>query len=142
MTSYWTDKAVNPPKPREILALAFTYPGLPPRELSPNGRVHWAGRNRARRSIQADIWALLKEQDYKGGKVENPIVSVRWGLPDKIRRDWDNLIAMTKPIIDILVQEEIMIDDSVRDYTPRYGWFDSPKNPCTEIKVYRVEYDD
>ena len=138
---YFEDKGINPPKPREVLALEFTYPGLPPREMSPNGRVHWSARNRARRDIQGDIWALILEQEYTGGIIENPIISIRWGLPDRIRRDWDNLIAMTKPIIDSLTQASILADDSVRDYTPRYAWFDSPKNPLTEIKVYRVEYD-
>jgi Holliday junction resolvase RusA-like endonuclease len=138
---YFEDKGINPPKPREVLALGFTYPGLPPREMSPNGRVHWSARNRARRDIQGDIWALILEQEYTSGIIENPIISIRWGLPDRIRRDWDNLIAMTKPIIDSLTQASILADDSVRDYTPRYAWFDSPKKPLTEIKVYRVEYD-
>jgi len=141
LITYWHDKGINPAKPREVLALGFTYPGLPPREMSPNGRVHWSARNRARRDIQSDIWALILEQEYTGGIIENPIISIRWGLPDRIRRDWDNLIAMTKPIIDSLTQASILADDSVRDYTPRYAWFDSPKNPLTEIKVYRVEYD-
>ena len=138
---YFEDKGINPPKPREVLALGFTYPGLPPREMSPNGRVHWSARNRARRDIQGDIWALILEQEYTSGIIENPIISIRWGLPDRIRRDSDNLIAMTKPIIDSLTQASILADDSVRDYTPRYAWFDSPKKPLTEIKVYRVEYD-
>ena len=138
---YFEDKGINPPKPREVLALGFTYPGLPPREMSPNGRVHWSARNRARRDIQGDIWALILEQEYTSGIIENPIISIRWGLPDRIRRDWENLIAMTKPIIDSLTQASILADDSVRDYTPRYAWFDSPKKPLTEIKVYRVEYD-
>ena len=138
---YFEDKGINPPKTREVLVLGFVYPGLPPRELSPNGRVHWSARNRARRDIQSDIWALILEQEYTGGIIENPIISIRWGLPDRIRRDWDNLIAMTKPIIDSLTQASILADDSVRDYTPRYAWFDSPKKPLTEIKVYRVEYD-
>ena len=138
---YFEDKGINPPKPREVLALGFTYPGLPPREMSPNGRVHWSARNRARRDIQGDIWALILEQEYTSGIIENPIISIRWGLPDRLRRDWDNLIAMTKPIIDSLTQASILADDSVRDYTPRYAWFDSPKKPLTEIKVYRVEYD-
>ena len=138
---YFEDKGINPPKPREVLVLGFVYPGLPPREMSPNGRVHWSARNRARRDIQSDIWALILEQEYTGGIIENPIISIRWGLPDRIRRDWDNLIAMTKPIIASLTQASILADDSVRDYTPRYGWFDSSKKPLTEIKVYRVEYD-
>jgi hypothetical protein len=49
---------------------------------------------------------------------------------------------MTKPIIDSLTMASVLVDDSVRDYTPRYGWFDSPKKPLTEVKVYRLEYED
>ena len=144
-TSYWHDKAVNPPKPREVLVLGFTYPGLPPRELSPNARVGHFERSRAAASFKNEVIALIKEQiSGKRGEIyrlKDTIVSITWGLPDKRKRDWDNLIAASKYLVDALVTDRVISDDSVRDYTPRYAWFDSPKKPLTEIKVYRVKYD-
>jgi len=145
-TSYWHDKGINPPKPREILALGFVYPGLPPRELSPNARVGHYERASAAASFKDEVIALIREQiSGKRGEIymlKDTIVSIRWGLPDKRTRDWDNLIAASKYLVDALVTDRVIFDDSVRDYTPRYGWFDSPKKPLTEIKVYRLEYDD
>ena len=142
---YFEDKGINPPKPREVLALGFTYPGLPPRELSPNARVGHFERSRAAASFKNEVIALIKEQiSGKRGEIyrlKDTIVSIKWGLPDKRKRDWDNLIAASKYLVDALVTDRVISDDSVRDYTPRYTWFDSPKKPLTEIKVYRVEYD-
>ena len=143
---YFEDKGINPPKPREVLVLGFTYPGLPPRELSPNARVGHYERASAAASFKDDVIALIKEQiSGKRGEIyrlKDTIVSIRWGLPDKRTRDWDNLIAASKYLVDALVTDRVISDDSVRDYTPRYGWFDSPKKPLTEIKIYRLEYDD
>ena len=142
---YFEDKGINPPKPSEVLVLGFTYPGLPPRELSPNARVDHFERSRAAASFKDEVIALIKEQiSGKRGEIyrlKDTIVSIEWGLPDKRKRDWDNLIAASKYLVDALVTDKVIFDDSVRDYTPRYGWFDSPKKPLTEIKVYRVEYD-
>ena len=161
---YFEDKGINPPKLREVLALGFTYPGLPPKTWNPNDRDHWKAKNADQDVVQTFICENLEPQyiemrthvhtkenrkpkfidfyRYREPPVDNPLVSIRWGLPDKRARDWDNLIAATKPMIDALVKLEIIRNDSVRDYTPRYGWFDSPKKPLTEIKVYRLEYDD
>ena len=142
---YFEDKGINPPKPREVLVLGFVYPGLPPRELSPNARVDHFERSRAAASFKNEVIALIKEQiSGKRGEIyrlKDTIVSINWGLPDKRKRDWDNLIAASKYLVDALVTDRVISDDSVRDYTPRYAWFDSPKKPLTEIRVYRVEYD-
>ena len=143
--NYFDDKAVNPPRPRQILVLQFCYPGLPPWEFNPNARIDRFEKNTAKNLFQDDIRVLILEQKsdrkYDGEMVENPVVSIKWGLPDKRRRDWDNLVAMSKPLIDSLVHLGVIKDDTVRHYQPRYSWVDSPKNPFTEIKVYRREYD-
>ena len=142
---YFEDKGINPPKAREVLVLGFVYRGLPPRELSPNARVGHFERSRAAASFKNEVIALIKEQiSGKRGEIyrlKDTIVSIKWGLPDTRKRDWDNLIAASKYLVDALVTDRVISDDSVRDYTPRYTWFDSPKKPLTEIKVYRVEYD-
>ena len=142
---YFEDKGINPPKPREVLVLGFVYPGLPPRELSPNARVGHFERSRAAASFKNEVIALIKEQiSGKRGEIyrlKDTIVSIKWGLPDKRKRDWDNLIAASKYLVVALVTDRVISDDSVRDYTPRYTWFDSPKKPLTEIQDYRVEYD-
>jgi Holliday junction resolvase RusA-like endonuclease len=74
---------------------------------------------------------------YDAGVLDGPLVDIQWGMPDKRCRDWDNLIAACKPFIDGLVKAGVLRDDSIRDYQPSYGWFESLKNPRTEIRVYR-----
>jgi Holliday junction resolvase RusA-like endonuclease len=118
------------------LVLAIAIESLPPKEFSPNSRVHYHVRHAAGVVAQDEVIARVSAYGYKDGALDNPVVYVVWGLPDKRRRDWDNLIACTKPLIDGLVHAGVLKDDSVRDYQPRYGWFDSPKHPRTEIRVY------
>lgn len=110
-------------------------PYLPPREFSPNSRGHWSERARAGRRVKNDVYALLREQVSRLPMFyRNPLISVRWGLPDKRRRDHDNLVAMTKPIIDALVGV-VVTDDDVRTIQVHYEWFDSPRTPKTIVEV-------
>jgi len=119
------------------LVLEIALPGLPPKEFSGNSRAYHFARHAAGVIARDEVIALVNVYGYKHGTLDNPVVDVLWGLPDKRRRDWDNLIASTKPYIDGLVHAGVLKDDSVRDYQPRYAWFDSPKEPKTEIRVYQ-----
>ena len=119
------------------LVLEIALPGLPPKEFSGNARVHYLVRHAAGVIARDEVIAQVNAYGYNQGTLDEPVVEIRWGLPDKRRRDWDNLIASTKPHIDGLVHAGVLKDDSVRDYQPHYAWFDSPKEPKTEIRVYR-----
>ena len=115
--------------------LSITLPYLPPREFSPNSRVHWRTRHKAGVQAKNDIIALVREQQWQGPPLEGATVTVKWGLPSKGAFDWDNLIARTKPLIAALVDAGVLTGDSVRDYQPEYGWFYNPKKPQTVIEV-------
>ncbi len=119
------------------LVLEIALPGLPPKEFSGNSRVHYLARHAAGVIARDEVIARVNAYGYDLGILDEPVVEIRWGLPDKRRRDWDNLIACMKPCIDGLVHAGVLKDDSVRDYQPRYAWFDSPKEPKTEIRVYQ-----
>ena len=118
------------------LVLSISIPTLPPAEFSGNSRVHYHVRHAAGLMAREEVLAAVNQYGYKAGVLDGPVVEIRWGLPNKIRRDWDNLIARTKPYIDSLVDAGVLRDDTIRDYQPQYGWFDSPRKPLTEIKVY------
>ena len=122
--------------PESNLVLSISIPALPPAEFSGNSRVHYYARHAAGLEARAEVKAAVNQYGYKGGALNEPVVEIRWGLPDKRRRDWDNLIARTKPFIDSLVDAGVLRDDTIRDYQPQYGWFDSPRKPLTEIRVY------
>ena len=160
-TRYFRDKGINPPKQKEQVLFSFIYPDLPPREWNPNKRFnrfakHSAGVAAADRlrTTLADIGVLCPNPNMKDfengtdsemfidGPIPNPIIEISWGLPDRHARDWDNLVASMKPLLDRLVKLQFIKDDSVRDYTPRYLYFESPKDPKTIIKFIGLVDDD
>ena len=119
-----------------LQTLEICLPNLPPRELSPNSRVHHLVRHQANLIAYDEIFAEVRAAGYSAGVLEMPLVEILWGVPDRRKRDWDNLVASTKPYMDGLGLAGVLRDDSLRHYKPTYDWFDSPRNPQTHIKVY------
>ena len=117
--------------------LTITIPRLPSAVFGGNSRQHWSMRYKESLVVYDEVLALVKEAGYNGGMLLQPRLEIRWGLPDKRRRDFDNLVARTKPYIDGLVRAGIVGDDSIRDFVSEYNWFESPRKPMTLINVYR-----
>lgn len=93
----------------------------PPRELSPNARVHWRTLAKAKREYkEACGWAILH---VSLAQLRPPVTAqVTFVVPDKRRRDTDNFLAMLKPLFDALV-EFVLEDDShdkLKILTPKW----------------------
>ena len=116
-------------------ALTLEYPGLPPKEFSPNYTGPWRKRWRAGVDAKNSIIALLSEQGWSMVPLERAVVRFKIGLPDELVRDDDNLYAACKPFRDALVGRVIKNDHIGGSATFEYSWFDSPKKPCTIITV-------
>lgn len=87
---------------------------LPPWECWPNYRGHWARRARAVADYKEDCGWLLRDQRNKLPTLPltGPIhVTLTFVLPDRRRRDLDNLIAAAKPALDALASV-LKVDDS------------------------------
>jgi len=87
-------------------------PQLPPKELSPNGRYHWAVKARATRVLrEAAFYCAMtntSRPQYHEAEVSITIV-----VPDRRHmRDTDNVLASLKPAIDGCVDAGIIPDDS------------------------------
>jgi Holliday junction resolvase RusA-like endonuclease len=83
------------------------------RVLSPNGRVHWAAKNRARAWVATMVACAAREQRLR--PVDGPVrLLFRYVFPDKRQRDVDNLTTgVTKAAIDALVRGAwLAADDS------------------------------
>lgn len=67
----------------------------PPKELSPNARVHWSKRAKAAKKYRRDCYLLAKAAGLQmpDGKV---LFSMTFYPPDSRRRDDDNLVAAFK----------------------------------------------
>lgn len=85
---------------------------LPPRELSPNARVHWSVRNRATQEAKDLVVCAVLEQQARGKPLDHATVKLTFIKPRRGRRDKDNLIAAAKPYMDGLVLAGVIVDDN------------------------------
>lgn len=68
----------------------------PPKELSPNARVHWSKRSKAAKKYRADCCYTVKAAK-PGALPEGPLhLWLTFFPPDKRHRDDDNMIAAFK----------------------------------------------
>lgn len=84
---------------------------LPPKELSPNARVHWSVRARATREAIDQVFAAVLEQGGKPRSFDHATVTMTFVVPNKRRRDKQNLIGASKAYIDGLVGTVIKDDN-------------------------------
>lgn len=93
-------------------AVIYEFP-WPPKELSPNARVHWRTLARVKRAYgEACGWALFY-QGPRGLRLVPPVQAhITFIVTDKRRRDTDNYLSMLKPLWDELVEMGLLEDDS------------------------------
>ena len=74
--------------------MIVSYLPWPPKELSPNGRKHWAevAKIKGKYKVTCGLWLLPYRRMIKG-KIP---VSITFRPPDRRRRDLDNMIASFK----------------------------------------------
>lgn len=100
------------PRSQTIVLPDFPDPKLA-RQLSPNGRVHWATRAMAKKEAAHHIACACLLQGVI--PPEGPVTLVfRWVFPTRGRHDVDNCIATAKPMIDALVEAGVLDDDDSR----------------------------
>ena len=122
---------------RGRVVLTISLPYLPPKELSPNSRLYFLdhGKKIAKNMVRDDIHMLVREQEWKKDPLESAVVRFKWGLPDKRRRDMDNLLASCKTHLDALVKQGVLVDDSWQHVELELGCFYSKGQPQTIIEV-------
>ena len=100
-------------KPRSVVC---TVAHLPPRELSPNARLHWAKLRAARAEAKDELTALLIDQGCRQDPLwQKARLKLTFMAADKRRRDLDNLIASCKAWIDALTGTNGVIVDDAHD---------------------------
>lgn len=105
---------------------------LPPRELSPNARVHWAKKARAVKYYRTLACVVARNQGRRDRVWDRAEVVTVWYLPDRRRRDPDNLMASLKAAWDGIVDAQIISDDKQLIIHPPVIAFDSER-PRVEI---------
>lgn len=81
----------------------------PPRELSPNARVHWSVKARKAKAYRNTCYLLTKEALIKAPE-GRAVLSLCFVPPDRRHRDDDNLVAAFKAGRDGIA-EALGVDD-------------------------------
>lgn len=111
---------------------------LPPRELSPNARVHWAKLAKAKKFYRKLAWvSAMNQPRYLRAKWEHAEAQATFYLPDARRRDGDNLAAMLKAAWDGIVDAEILADDCGLKIHPPLLVIDRAR-PRVEIEILPI----
>jgi crossover junction endodeoxyribonuclease RusA len=96
------------------MTLTVTLP-WPPKEVSPNARVHWRRKHKAAAKQKVDALLVatsaMRAAGVEVGDLEPPLrVKVDFYPPDRRARDQDNMVASMKSALDG-VSKAIGVDD-------------------------------
>lgn len=119
------------PKQSEAVHILVSWPD---KALSPNARVHWSTKARARRA-QRDEAGWTAKATFP--KFSGPVtIQCVFHPPDKRKRDLDNLLASMKAAFDGIVDAGVIAgDDSahLRHEAPSIG--DVARPPYVQITI-------
>lgn len=94
---------------------------FPPKELSPNARLHWREKAKHVREYKEACYfeaLAIREKGQRHGvrfPLAAPVAMKVWFVvADERRRDWDNLIGSFKAGVDGLVAAGLITDDSTK----------------------------
>ena len=109
---------------------------LPPRELSPNARPHWAAKARAIKRYRQTAW-LCALAVRPSQPVQVARVTSRFFFRTLRRRDRDNLLASLKPAFDGIADARVVANDAGMIHMPVEQYVDRA-DPRVEIAVEAV----
>ncbi len=118
--------------------ITITLP-LPPKELSPNARVHWARRAKAAKGYRTLAWAEARTVANFACLAWTPaeriaVQAIFYHRLDR-RRDKDNALASLKPAFDGLADAGIIENDSGIVHLPVCMKVDLEEPPHVELII-------
>ncbi len=118
-----------------VRVITFELEGLPP---GPNIRVryHWRKRAQVDKAWKERTYYAAIEAQGRRASIDHAKVTITHYLPDKRRRDADNLRASTKNVLDGIVAAGLIRDDSLTEIGEVEHHFEYRKgNPGLRITV-------
>lgn len=97
--------------------MTLTFP-WPPRELSPNARVHWGARARAVKRYRSECGWIARTAKAKAPEGHISL-KVTFSPPNLKQRDQDNMISSIKALFDGLA-DALGVND--RQFRPTYEY--------------------
>jgi crossover junction endodeoxyribonuclease RusA len=87
----------------------------PPKELSPNARLHWAALSRVKKAYRTACWLQARKAGISAETLlgaDEADVHLVFYPPDKRNRDADNMLASMKAGLDGLA-DALKVDDNI-----------------------------
>lgn len=94
----------------------------PPKELSPNSRVHPQIKAKAAKMYRQACWALAKEAKLPRQGVDSVSLEITFHWPDRRKRDLDNCLASIKSGLDGVADAMGINDAQWTDIRLRLGF--------------------
>ena len=88
--------------------------GFPPRDASPNARVHYMKLHSVKKAQGELMTGLILAKGIPDKPMDKAHLTITFESKDKRRRDIDNLLASCKAYIDALVPDVIVDDNAER----------------------------
>lgn len=107
---------------------------LPPKELSPNSRCHWAVKNKVKKAYKDEVWLACLKADAPRKRALTATLQCRFYYGTKRRRDSDNALASIKYGVDSLVDYGILADDDKITHLPIIMGYDKLR-PRLEMTI-------
>lgn len=95
----------------------LAYP-RPPKGLSANDRVHWRTRARSTQQVRGDV--VLAAVACRIPAMQRMEVALTWHVPDRRKRDPDNIFPLLKVVCDALGSDRGHSARLVTDDSPEY----------------------
>lgn len=126
------------------ITLDFSVPGVPPRILSPNGRGHWAQKDRARLEQEHDWRYAIRDMltDQRPPRVLRGPVRCQITVYRRRRGgvwDGDNLLAAMKAGIDELETLEVIANDQQLRFEPIKQEIDPDDRGYVYVELTEIE---
>ena len=109
----------------------------PPKELSPNARVHWGARGRATKKYRADAHNLALSDNLHMPDADKVRVHLTFHPPSHRRYDADNLMASCKGLLDGLA-DALKVNDHRFVPTMQIGSVDPDKLGFVIVELREV----
>ena len=121
--------------------MRITIPGLPPRDASPNARVHYmklANVKRNQKDLMIASVLELMPMDRPNEPWEKAHLTITFRASDKRRRDIDNLLSASKAYVDGLVAAGIIVDDSSENLSYSLYYEKSKEHAATIFDIKEI----
>ena len=128
-------------KVQHMRRFIITIDGFPPREASPNARVHYMKLYAVKKEQKELMTGLILAKGIPDKPMDKAHLTITFESKDKRRRDLDNLLASCKAYIDALVPD-VIVDDNAESLSISLYYIPKVKETRIIFELEEIQNDD